>query len=403
MHILYIHQHFATPSGTAGTRSYEFAKRWIKAGHKVTLITGHYDLGGLELNKALIQRQTIDGIEVVVVGTRYSNKLSYLRRIASFLSFIFLSICVGLRTKNIDIVYATSTPLTVGIPAMVIKWLRRKPFVFEVRDQWPAVLIGMGILKNGVIIKLLLWLERTIYKQSKAIIALSPGMADGIKKVLTANRSITVIPNSSDIDIFRPDIDGSCVRKQQGWKDKFVFLHVGAMGKANGLDFVVDAAEELRNNRNVHFVLLGDGNKRSGLDERIRESGLKNIELIGSVPKMDLPRYLAACDVSLVIFADYPILEHNSANKFFDSLSAGKPVLLNYSGWQRDILQSNKAGYGCKLCDLDEFVEKVLFLDSHRELLAKMGQNARRVAVERFDRNNLAVQALEVLKLAVGL
>ena len=124
MHIVYIHQHFATPSGTAGTRSYEFAKRWIKAGHKVTVVTGHYDIGGLELNKALVQRQAIDGIEVVVVGTRYSNKQSYLRRIASFFSFVFFSICVGLRTKGIDVVYATSTPLTVGIPAMVIKWLR---------------------------------------------------------------------------------------------------------------------------------------------------------------------------------------------------------------------------------------------------------------------------------------
>jgi hypothetical protein len=132
MHILYIHQHFATPKGSTGTRSYEFAKRWVKAGHKVTLITGYYDVGGLELDKGLIQKQRVEEIDVVIVGTKYSNKQSYLRRIISFLSFMFLSIYAGLRTKAIDVTYATSTPLTVGIPAMILKWLKRVPFIFEV-------------------------------------------------------------------------------------------------------------------------------------------------------------------------------------------------------------------------------------------------------------------------------
>ena len=110
-----------------------------------------------------------------------------------------------------------------------------------------------------------------------------------------------------------------------------------------------------------------------------------------------LVKLLAACDVALVIFADFPILEHNSANKLFDSLSAGKPVLLNYSGWQRKILEDNGAGSGCELCNLDEFIEKVLYLNSHRDRLADMGQNARRLAVEEFSRDKLAMQALEVI------
>jgi len=403
MHILYIHQHFATPAGSTGTRSYEFARRWVKGGHKVTLIAGHYDIGGLQVDKALYQKQTIEGINVVVVGTKYSNKQSHLRRITSFLSFCFLSIYAGLRTKGVDVIYASSTPLTVGIPAMVIKWARHIPFVFEVRDQWPEIPIELGIITNRFLIKILLWLEKTIYKNCSSIVALSPGQADGIRAVLTPdsrNRGLTeekpimVIPNSCDIDLFRPDIDGSAIRQRKRWGDKLVLLHTGAMGKVNGLDFVIKAAERLKEHSDIIFVLIGDGNQKLFLEGRVKELGLTNVEISSSTPKRELPEFYAAADMGLVIIGNFPIIEHNSANKFFDSLSAGKPVLLNYSGWQRKILEENAAGFGCDLCNLDQFVEKVLHLNSHRKQIEQMGQNARQVAIKEFNRDNLAKQAL---------
>ena len=406
MHILYIHQHFATPKGSTGTRSYEFARRWVKAGHKVTLITGNYDIGGLELDKALFQIQNVEGINIVVVGTKYSNKQTHLRRIISFLSFCLFSIYAGLRTKKIDIIYATSTPLTVGIPAIVLKLLKRIPFVFEVRDQWPEIPIELSILKNKIMIKLLLWLEKIIYKQSSAIVTLSPGTADNIRKIMCMDGSqiatteipITVIPNSSDIDFFRPDIDGSAVRKTHRWDGNLVLLHFGAMGKANGLNFVIDAAQRLNSNADIRFVLAGDGYEKQILLEKAKTLELKNIDILDSMSKLEMSKFVAACDVAIVIVANHPILENNSANKFFDSLSAGKAVLLNYSGWQRKIIEDNDAGFGCSLSNLDEFVEKVLYLNSHRNLIEQMGQNARRVALEKFDRNKLAVQALSVLE-----
>jgi glycosyltransferase involved in cell wall biosynthesis len=406
MHILYIHQHFATPAGCTGTRSYEFARRWVKAGHKVTLIAGHYDIGGLQMDKAFSLKQTIEGINVVVVGTKYSNKQSHLRRITSFLSFCLLSIYVGLRTKGVDVIYASSTPLTVGIPAMVIKWAKHIPFVFEVRDQWPEIPIELGIIINRFLIKILLWLEKTIYKNCSSIVALSPGQADGIRAVLTPdsrNRGLTeekpiiVIPNSCDIDLFRPVIDGSAVRQRMGWGNKLVLLHTGAMGKVNGLDFVIDAAERLKEHSDIMFVLIGDGNQKPFLESRVKELGLTNVEILSSVPKQELPEFYAAADMGLVIIGNFPIIEHNSANKFFDSLSAGKPVLLNYSGWQRKILEGNEAGLGCDLFNLDQFVEKVLYLNSHRKQIEQMGQNARRVAVEKFNRDQIAKQALELI------
>jgi glycosyltransferase involved in cell wall biosynthesis len=397
MHILYIHQHFAVPKGSTGTRSYEFARRWVKAGHKVTLITGYCDIGGLELGKGLIQKQTIEGINLVVVAARYGQKLSFSARIMSFLCFCLFSIYVGLRTKQVDVIYATSTPLTVGIPAMALRWLKRVPFVFEVRDQWPELPIEMGIIKNRILIKILLWLEKTIYKQSAAIIALSPGMADGVRSVLKENKPITLIPNCSDTAIFQPDVDGSGIRKEKGWLDKLIFLHAGAIGRCQALDFLIDAAEKLTDNNNIHFVLIGPGSEKKSVTERIKQSRLRNIEILDSVPKAQLPEFFAACDVSIVIFANYPLLEHTSANKFFDSLSAGKPVLLNYSGWQRKVLEEANAGFGCKQCNIDEFIYRVLYFASHREILPAMGRSARQAALEQFDRDKLAQEALKVL------
>jgi len=400
MHVLYIHQHFAIPKGSTGTRSYEFARRWIKAGHKVTLITGYYEPGGLKLGKGLIQKQTIDEIEIKVIAAIYNQKQSYLRRLVSFLSFMLLSIYVGMRTRNIDIIYATSTPLTVGISAMVIKWLKRVPFVFEVRDQWPKIPIEMGIIKNRILIRILLWTEKVIYKKSSAIVALSPGMADGIKSVLNKDKPVAVIPNSSDTETFRPDIDGSAIRQEKGWDNKLVLLHFGAMGRVNGLEFVIEAANRLKSNPEIDFVLVGEGREKASLIKKVEHLGLKNVDILDSMPKEMLVKLVAACDVSMIIVADFSILEHNSANKFFDSLSAGKPVLLNYSGWQRQILEENSAGFGCEICNLDEFVEKVLYLNSHRKQLAEMEQNARRIAIEKFNRDKLAKEAFQIISSA---
>ena len=156
---------------------------------------------------------------------------------------------------------------------------------------------------------------------------------------------------------------------------------------------------KLKENSEIHFVTVGDGSEKERLINKVKSLGLKNIEFIGSKPKSELPFFVAACDVSMVIFANRPILEHNSANKFFDSISAGKPILLNYSDWQRKIIEENNAGFGCKLYDLDEFVEKVSYFNLNRDAVKKMGQNARKIAVERFDRNKLAAEVLSVIEL----
>jgi glycosyltransferase involved in cell wall biosynthesis len=302
----------------------------------------------------------------------------------------------------VDITYARSTPLTVGIPAILAKKLRKIPFIFEVTDQWPQIPIEMGILRNKIVIKTALWLEKTIYKNSQAIIACSPGMVEGVQEVLRDSKfdekPISMIPNFSETGFYRPDIDGSGVRRQNGWADKLVLLHAGTMGRANSLDFVIDVAQRLQASKEVLFVLIGDGGEKPALQRKIKQRDLTNVEILPIAPRKQLPAVLAAAEVLMVIFADYPVLQRNSANKFFDALAAGKPVLLNYSGWQREVVEQHNAGFGCRQYDIDEFVEKVSYLNSHRELLVEMSGNARRLAVEKFGKNKLAEQALAVVE-----
>ncbi len=401
MHILYIHQYFTTPLGCGGTRSYEFAKRWAAKGHKVTMLTSIAKLTDADLSAAkgwIIKRFKIDKIDVLALSVPYRQQMGALKRCLAFLGFLSLASLVVLFIKKVDIVYATSTPLTVGVPALVARWFRRKKYIFEVRDQWPTSVEEVGVIKNKFIIKILSWLERFIYKNSAAIVAVSESMAEDIRKITGNEKPIYAIPNGADLDLFRPDIDGSKIRRDRAWGDKLVLLHAGAMAKITGLEFVIYVAEKLRDHQDILFVLIGEGSKKEILKNHLRRLGLTNVQILDSVPRNQLPNILAASDVIVAIIGKFPIIErHASLNKFYDGLSAGRPLLLNYSGWQRKLIEENHAGLGCKLCDVDEFAEKVLYLKSHSDELNEMGQNARRISEEKFDRDKLAQQTLDLI------
>ena len=406
MHILYIHQYFATRSGSTGTRSYEFARRWVKAGHKVTMLTTIAQLTNQDLAVAkgwLLKRFTIEGIDVLALAIPYRQQMGVFKRCLAFLAFLLFASVVVLFLRKVDVVYASSTPLTVGIPATVLKWLKRVPFIFEVRDQWPAALVKIGFLKSKFLIGIFTYFEKTIYKYSAAIITVSDGMAEGVREVAGEGKPVYVIPNGSDLDLFSPDIDGSAIRQEKGWNDKIVLVYAGVMGKLDALEFVIDVAKRVRDYQDILFVLIGPGSDKGNLGRMVEGLGLRNVEILPPVPKQQLPAILAAADIVMAIFAKFAFVEkYASLNKFYDGISAGKPVLLNCSGWQRKLLEDNFAGFGCKLCDVDEFVEKVLYFNSPRDKLIAMGRNARRIAEEKFDRDKLATQALAQIELASG-
>ncbi len=401
MHILYIHQYFATTLGSTGTRSYEFARRWVAAGHQVTILTSTAQLSREDLAESrgrFFKRFEIDGVNVIALAVPYRQQMRTILRCLSFLFFLLMASLTVVFVKKVDIVYASSTPLTIGIPALAAKWLRDKKYVFEVRDQWPESVVELGVVKNRFIISILSWLEKLIYHNSSAIVAVSEGMANDIQ-LLVGKKPVYSVPNGCDLDIFNSDIDGSSFREKHGLAGKIVFIHAGSMGKINDLDFVIRTAERVRDIKNFVFVLIGEGSHKPFLQKRVASLGLTNVLILPSMPKKELATALAASDVIMAIIGKYRIIErHASLNKFYDGLSAGKAILLNYSGWQREIIEQYGAGFGCKLCDLDEFVAKVRHLQEHCGEIENMGLQARKIAEERFDRDKLAKKSLDVIK-----
>ncbi|MFZ0035413.1 MAG: glycosyltransferase family 4 protein [Sedimentisphaerales bacterium] len=400
MHILYIHQYFATPLGCTGTRSYEFARRWVAKKHKVTMLTTTAQLTCEDLAEAkgrFIKKYAVSGINVLALAIPYRQQMGMFKRCLAFCVFSSLASVAAFFLK-FDVLYVTSTPITVGIPALIARWFRRKKFIFEVRDQWPAAMVKMGFLKNRFLIGISTCLEKVIYKYSAAIVTVSDGMAEGVKEIAGETKLIYVIPNGADLDFFRPDIANDEIRRKNQWNSKFVLLYAGAIGRINGLDLIIDVAEKLKNHKSILFVLVGKGSNKGILENRVEKLGLTNVQILPSVPKQKLAGLFSASDVIMATISNFPSVEQSaSLNKFYDGLSAGKPVLLNYYGWQGKLLEDNHAGFGCKLYDVDEFAEKVLYLSSHPEQVTEMGRNARRLAVERFDRDKLAAQALEIV------
>jgi glycosyltransferase involved in cell wall biosynthesis len=305
----------------------------------------------------------------------------------------------GLSLPKADIVFASSTPLTIGIPGLIISKLRRIPFVFEVRDLWPEGPIQIGALKSPLLIMVARWLERIIYRNSAHIVALSPGIRDGIVATGVSESKVTVIPNASDLDLFSPNVDGRDYRNKLNLNGKFMCAYFGAMGKLHGLSFLLDAAAELKRRQvnDIVFVLKGDGKERQVLEARCIAEDLTNVIFSEPVAKEEIPKFASAANVCLNLAINLPILTACSPNKMFDSLAAGRPVLVNIPGWMQELVETNRVGVFVEPDNPTNFADKVIFLHDHPELCEEYGRNARCLAERQFARQKLVAQTEQVL------
>lgn len=398
MHILYIHQYFSTRQGSSGTRSYEFSKYLISKGHKVTLISGGSRISTDQGTK-FVYRENIDGINLIAFRIQYSNYQKPLARILSFLLFTFFATIYVIKHKKVDVILATSTPLTVGIPGIIGSRLKKIPFVFEIRDLWPDIPIAIGVLRNRLLIALAKRLESACYRQAIKLIVLSHGTQKLLQKKHIRSEKIVLIPNCSDLDLFIPNNIDTQFRGAHNLEDKFIAIHTGAMGFVNGLDLVIETAKILKaqSEEGIALVLIGDGKERPHLIELKERWELHNLIILDPVARAQLAGILGACDIGLMLVRNFKIFEANSANKFFDYLSSGKPVIINYSGWMKEILDNSAAGMAVSPDRPEELAQTLLDLSKNPEKCLSMGYNARKLAEEKFDRKKLAEKFEKVL------
>lgn len=393
MKILYIHQYFRTPQQSGGTRSYWIAQELIANGHTVTFITTD------KLQQEVVREYTVDDIKVISYSVPYSQSMSIKERLESYSQFMVKSSKYVLKNgSQYDYVIATSTPLTVGIPALIGKWFRKLPYVFEVRDLWPEVPIQMGAFKNKFVIWLTRYLEKTIYKNASHVVALSPGMQDGVVKYIPKSKT-TMIPNMAKMDEFWPRQNNIDLQHQLGLKeDSFKVIHFGSLGIANGAHTIIESAKLMKDQTDIDFLFVGGGSTEQQLMKEVEKHNLKNVKFLGRFPMKEMSEIVNFCDVSLVSFLDLPILYTNSPNKLFDSLSAGKPVIVNSAGWTKDIVEQYHCGYYVNPHKPQELVDKLIYLKQHPSLVAEMGENSRELAIKVYDKSILTKQFLNVLE-----
>ena len=400
MKVLHIHQYFATPRAATGTRSYELSLAMKAAGHEVTMLASTAQLRPDEIppGRGMIRRGQIAGFNVIVLDVPYQQRMSYARRILSFLQFMFLACWVVMTEPKPDLIYPSSTPLTVGIPALLAKFFHSVPYAFEVLDLWPEVPVALGVIKRPAVIRALKFLEETLYRNARFIVAANDDFARYIRRMTHGRKEIIVVPNACDVDLFRPDIPDQGFRRRHGLEGKILCVHTGAMGPVNGLHAIIDAAEAMRDDDRIRFVLIGEGNVKESLVERVEKDKLPNVLILDAVPKVELAGVLATADIGLMTVAPIPILEWNCANKFFDYLSSGLPVALNYEGWQGRILVEHDCGLPVAQGDTDAFIRVIRRLADDAGLRSRMGANARSLACTGLNRQNVIAPLLAALE-----
>lgn len=389
MKIFYIHQYFKTPAEGGAVRSYHLAKGLVEAGHKVEMITGG--------TKAGYDQRWIEGIRVHYLPVDYEQKFGFFRRVLSFLSFVRQAKKLINKLPRPDLIYVTSTPLTTGFLGIWAKKRFAIPYIFEVRDLWPQAPIEVGAIKNPLLKRSLISLEKKIYQQALSLVALSPGIADHLRKV-TPKQQIHLIPNFSDMDRFYPLEKSENLLQKYGLENTLTITYTGALGKVNALDELLNLAElAKKRHKNWQFLIMGSGSHEVQLRNMASEKSLSQVHFIPFGSKENVNEVLSLADFAWISFAHLPVLKTNSPNKFFDALAAGKAVLINHKGWVYDLVKTHNLGISCLPSKVESAFAQLEKLEHEPGDLATMGQNSRKLAEQHFSKEHAVSHLLQVI------
>lgn len=400
MHVLLIHQAFAALDEPGGTRHHELARYLARLGHQVTIIGSQVSyLTGTAPGRRIpwVERQPGGpGITILRTYTYPALHRSFVHRVISFLSFMISSFFAGLQVKNVNLVWGTSPPIFQGLTAWLLARLKRVPFLFEVRDLWPAFAVEVGVLQQPILIRASEMLERFLYRRADLVVVNSPGFVDHVRARGAAR--VELLPNGADTAMFDPQADGSQLKQDWGLPGRFIALYAGAHGMSNDLSVLLQAADELRSHPEIAFVLLGDGKEKPVLRAMAAEMRLPNVIFLPPLPKNEMPLALAAADACIAILKPVPMYATVYPNKVFDYMAAGRPVILAIDGVIREVVEGSAAGIFVQPGNPQALAEAIQFLAAHQQESRNMGLKGRQVVEDRFDRPVLAGRLAQLME-----
>jgi glycosyltransferase involved in cell wall biosynthesis len=402
MHILFLSDNFPPETNAPATRGFEHAVRWVEAGHRVTVITcaPNFPEGKVYAGyeNRWRSRETMNGIEVVRVKTFIAANKGFGARILDYLSFMANGSLAALGIERPDVVLATSPQFFCALGGWFVAAARRKPFVFELRDLWPDSIKAVGALRQSALITLLEKLELFLYRRADAVVAVTEAFRENLAARGIERAKVHVVRNGVDLGRYAPRERDEQLAREIGVQGKFVVGYLGTHGMAHALGRVLEAAHELREQPQIHFLFVGGGAERDALVERARELNLRNVSFHAAFPKEAMPRLWSICDLGLVHLKDQEVFRTVIPSKIFECFGMGVPVL--YAGPESEgaaIVREARAGVTLPAEAPHELARAVLALASDRTRVAQLAANAR-AAAPNYDRQRNALEMLSVLE-----
>ena len=399
MHILLIHQAFAALDEAGGTRHHEMARHLVHQGHQVTILASPVSyLTGKTRQHIIrwVQRQEdTPDLTILRAYTYAALHRSFVHRIFSFLSFMISSFLIGLSVRKVDLVWGTSPPIFQGVTAWLLARLKRAPFLFEVRDLWPAFAVAVGVLQNKTLISASQWLERFLYRRADRVVVNSPGFIDHVTQ--RGARLVHLIPNGADPDMFAHIGASSTFRQEHGLEKHFLVVYAGAHGMSNDLTVILQAADQLCQQNEIHFLLVGDGKEKSALIEQAQALNLINLTFLPPVAKLQMAEILSTADAGIAILKPIELYKTTYPNKVFDYMAAGCPVILAIDGVIRQVVEDADAGIFIPPGQPEPMAAAVRSLANDPQRCRTMGQAGQTYVRQHFNRARLAADFADLL------
>lgn len=402
MRILFLSDNFPPEGNAPATRLYEHAVRWVRAGHEVTVITcaPNFPEGKLfaGYRNAWRQVEVMDGIRVVRVKTYITANEGFLKRTLDYMSFMLMATVMSLFERRPDVVMATSPQFFCAVGGWMVSVLKRRPFVFELRDLWPASIIAVGAMRKSLLIRLLEKLELFLYRRADAIVSVTESFrTDLVSRGVPADK-IHVVINGVDLDRYEPRPRDATLAREFGLEGKFVAGYMGTHGMAHALARVLEAAERLLHREDIAFFFAGSGAERARVEQIVAERELHNVRLIPRQPKERMPALWSLCDLSIVPLRDTPVFATVIPSKIFESMGMGVPILMSLpEGEATGIVRKTGAGVCVPPENPEAMAREIARLADAPEEMARLRQQAHEAAPQ-YARDALAAKLLAVLE-----